>query len=110
MNCRILHIGATPNSQRCSLMKAVTCETGGRAATGGAEAVPVCLSHKGKIRRCFLQDLIGLTDPNARTVSRTSDEYGFEAFLLDGCSIMSKFPTVLPFGKLGAVHTGIHLI
>ena len=41
-------------------MKSIICETGGRAATGNAEAVPHCLSHLGKIRRSLGQDLIGL--------------------------------------------------
>ena len=41
-------------------MKSIICETGGRAATGNAEAVPHCFSHLGKIRRSLAQDLIGL--------------------------------------------------
>ena len=39
-------------------MKSIICETGGRAATGSAEAVPRCLSHLGKIRGGFSQDLV----------------------------------------------------
>ena len=43
-------------------MKAIICETGGRAATGNAEAVPQCLSHHRKICCRFLQNLIGLSE------------------------------------------------
>jgi hypothetical protein len=42
-------------------MKSIICEMGGRAATGSAEAVPRCLSHLGKIRGGFAQDLVGLS-------------------------------------------------
>jgi hypothetical protein len=42
-------------------MKAVICETGGRAATGIVESVLRCLSHLRKTRRRLLQDLISLT-------------------------------------------------
>jgi hypothetical protein len=49
-------------------MKAIICETGGRAATGSAEAVPRCLSHLGKIRGCLPQYLIGLPELTVRAL------------------------------------------